>query len=87
VRAEERAAREAGIAWADREAAALEGPPTGAWLSGALDARPLVADLGSFEEADLAEVCNAAAARRWADLVAGAEAEEHFALAALTGRP
>jgi len=73
------AAREAGIAWADREAEALEGAPAGVWLSSAVDARPLVADLGTHEEADLAEVCNAAAALRWADLVAGAEAEQHFA--------
>jgi hypothetical protein len=69
----------AGIAWADREASALEGAPVGAWLSSAVDARPLVESIESTEEADLAEVCNAAAARRWADLVGMAEAEEHFA--------
>lgn len=73
------AAREAGIAWADREAEALEGPPAGAWYAIAPDARPLVQDLEATEDFDLAEVCNAAAAARWADLVGMAEAEEHFA--------
>lgn len=77
--AAETAAREAGIAWADREAEALEGSPVGPWLSSALDARPLVEDLESTERFDPAAVCNAAAAARWADLVGMAEAEEHFA--------
>lgn len=68
-------ARRAGIDWADREAEALDGPPTGPWLPITLDACPLVEHLGTFEEGDLAQVCNGAASVRWADLVGMAEAE------------
>lgn len=73
-----RAAREAGRAWAEREYEAAEGAsrtdPT-AWYPTDADARPLVSFPPDSEvedqverELELAEICNSAARKRWAEL-------------------
>jgi hypothetical protein len=63
------AAEKAGEEWAENEAAALTSPPSGPWTCTPGDARPLVASDDSDERLRLAQVCNDAAGRRWAELV------------------
>ena len=62
--AKKAAAKAAGVAWAEREAEALEGRPRGYWRAAELDALPLVDG-----NRDLAAICHDAADRRWAELV------------------
>ena len=69
------AARAAGVAWAEREASAIEGTPEGSWICSVSDALPLVEfDPNSdapdqFErEQELAAICNDAAADRWDEM-------------------
>ena len=63
-------AAQAGRDWADREADALIGVPTGAWRSTSRDALPLV-----DSDPLLAEVAHVAAVARWTEIVAASEAE------------
>jgi len=84
-------ARKAGRDWARREWDALsekhqneQTSVSGAWISDANDARPLVAfDPSSDEECDerqLAEICNDAAREEWSEIVLAHEDSDSYRL-------
>jgi len=73
------AARAAGRAWADREADAVLdwSNVSDAWLSPSLDALPLIdEDEGQPTRRALADIANAAASKRWSEIVAERTAAE-----------
>jgi hypothetical protein len=69
----EHSAEHAGRIWAEREAGAIGGAPSGAWHPTWHDALPLVDEEAEGERARLAEICNDAAKRCWDHLVRCAE--------------
>lgn len=89
-------AREAGRAWAEREAESCSdlAGSSGSWYPTDRDAIPLVSFEPSSDvedqyerELELAKICNAAAHERWEELVAAAERLEELVAAAAASDP